>query len=139
MHRRILELKAHSFISAIVRTSTWLRRKVLLGHTNAHVLFIVCVFNHMIIWYWLFSSDENTSQALSIFYSYLPYFFIFSWLQIPYIWTWYQFHLNFRVHHPEHVLSSMETIMALVIEESEDISMELLSPILASVKKDNEV
>lgn len=29
--------------------------------------------------------------------------------------------------------------MALVIEESEDISMELLSPILASVKKDNEV
>jgi hypothetical protein len=33
----------------------------------------------------------------------------------------------------------METIMALVIEESEDISLELLTPILASVKKDNEV
>lgn len=29
--------------------------------------------------------------------------------------------------------------MTLVIEESEDISTELLSPILASVKKDNEV
>lgn len=29
--------------------------------------------------------------------------------------------------------------MALVIEESEDISLELLTPILASVKKDDEV
>ncbi|PKI53232.1 hypothetical protein CRG98_026364 [Punica granatum] len=32
----------------------------------------------------------------------------------------------------------METVMTLVIEESEDISTELLSPILATVKKDNE-
>ncbi|TKY58087.1 Sister chromatid cohesion protein PDS5-like B-B [Spatholobus suberectus] len=41
-------------------------------------------------------------------------------------------------HHPESVFSSMETIMILVLEESEDISLDLLSPILASVKKDNE-
>ncbi|KAF7817297.1 Sister chromatid cohesion protein PDS5 like B-B [Senna tora] len=43
-----------------------------------------------------------------------------------------------REHHPENVVSSMETIMTLVVEESEDIPLELLSPILASVKKDNE-
>lgn len=43
-----------------------------------------------------------------------------------------------REHHPENVFTSMETIMTLVIEESEDISPELLSPVLASVKKDNE-
>ena len=29
--------------------------------------------------------------------------------------------------------------MTLVLEESEDISMELISPILASVKRDNQV
>ncbi|GLT72796.1 hypothetical protein SLA2020_447000 [Shorea laevis] len=43
-----------------------------------------------------------------------------------------------RDYHPENVFSSMATIMTLVIEESEDISIELLTPILASVKKDNE-
>ncbi|XP_061365246.1 sister chromatid cohesion protein PDS5 homolog C-like [Gastrolobium bilobum] len=42
-----------------------------------------------------------------------------------------------REHHPENVFSSMETIMTLVLEESEDISLDLLSPLLASVKKDN--
>ncbi|XAR69997.1 hypothetical protein NMG60_11001803 [Bertholletia excelsa] len=42
-----------------------------------------------------------------------------------------------RDYHPENVLSSMETIMTLVLEESEDISIELISPILASVKVDN--
>ncbi|KAK6912515.1 hypothetical protein RJ641_022116, partial [Dillenia turbinata] len=42
-----------------------------------------------------------------------------------------------RDHHPENVFSSMETIMSLVLEESEDITLELLSPILASVRKDN--
>ncbi|XP_041016890.1 nucleolar and coiled-body phosphoprotein 1 isoform X2 [Juglans microcarpa x Juglans regia] len=41
-------------------------------------------------------------------------------------------------HHPDNVFSSMETIMTLVLEESEDIAPELLTPILASVKKDNE-
>ncbi|XP_058221930.1 sister chromatid cohesion protein PDS5 homolog C-like isoform X2 [Rhododendron vialii] len=43
-----------------------------------------------------------------------------------------------RDYHPEIVFSSMETIMTLVLEESEDISFELISPILASVKKDNQ-
>ncbi|XVF89391.1 hypothetical protein PTKIN_Ptkin19aG0126500 [Pterospermum kingtungense] len=42
-----------------------------------------------------------------------------------------------RDHHAEAVFTSMVTIMTLVLEESEDISVELLSPILASVKKDN--
>lgn len=43
-----------------------------------------------------------------------------------------------RDHHPENVFSSMEMIMTLVIEESEDISQELLSPLLAALRKDNE-
>lgn len=46
---------------------------------------------------------------------------------------------NIREKLSESVLSSIEIIMTLVIEESEDISLDLLSPILASVKKDNEV
>lgn len=49
------------------------------------------------------------------------------------------FCLIVRDYHPENVISSMETIMILVLEESEDISLDLLIPILASVKKDNEV
>ncbi|CAJ1973647.1 unnamed protein product [Sphenostylis stenocarpa] len=43
-----------------------------------------------------------------------------------------------REHHPENVFSSMETIMTLVVEESEDISLDLLSTLLARVKKDDE-
>ncbi|XWS26166.1 hypothetical protein CRYUN_Cryun26dG0007600 [Craigia yunnanensis] len=42
-----------------------------------------------------------------------------------------------RDYHAEAVFISMVTIMTLVLEESEDISVELLSPILASVKRDN--
>ncbi|XP_042504521.1 dentin sialophosphoprotein-like [Macadamia integrifolia] len=42
-----------------------------------------------------------------------------------------------RDDHPENVFSAMETIMTLVLEESEDISVELLSPLLDSVKKEN--
>jgi len=33
----------------------------------------------------------------------------------------------------------METIMTLVVEESEDISLDLLSTLLTRVKKDDEV
>ncbi|XP_054797872.1 sister chromatid cohesion protein PDS5 homolog C-like [Prosopis cineraria] len=44
-----------------------------------------------------------------------------------------------REQHPESVFSSMEIIMTLVIEESEDISLDLFAPILASVKKDEGV
>ncbi|XP_043700226.1 muscle M-line assembly protein unc-89-like [Telopea speciosissima] len=43
-----------------------------------------------------------------------------------------------RDDHPENVFSAMETIMTLVLEESEDISLELLSPLLNSVKKENQ-
>uniref|UniRef100_A0A2P2LRE7 Uncharacterized protein n=1 Tax=Rhizophora mucronata TaxID=61149 RepID=A0A2P2LRE7_RHIMU len=51
----------------------------------------------------------------------------------------FQHFLNsIRDYHPENVFSSMETIMILVLEESEDISPELLSPLLDSVKKGNE-
>ena len=51
----------------------------------------------------------------------------------------FSFILFFRDHHPEDVFSSMETIMSLVLEESEDISVELLSLLLANVKKGDEV
>ncbi|XP_010526241.1 PREDICTED: muscle M-line assembly protein unc-89 [Tarenaya hassleriana] len=44
-----------------------------------------------------------------------------------------------RDNHPDNVFSSMETIMTLVLEESEEISPELLSPILEYVRKDNQV
>ncbi|XP_022731812.1 biorientation of chromosomes in cell division protein 1-like 1 isoform X2 [Durio zibethinus] len=43
-----------------------------------------------------------------------------------------------RDYHAEAVFTSMVTIMTLVLEESEDISAELLFPILSSVKRDNE-
>ncbi|XP_042511174.1 muscle M-line assembly protein unc-89-like [Macadamia integrifolia] len=43
-----------------------------------------------------------------------------------------------RDAHPENVFSAMETIMTLVLEESEDISSELLSSLLSSVKKENQ-
>ncbi|XP_071727463.1 sister chromatid cohesion protein PDS5 homolog C-like [Rutidosis leptorrhynchoides] len=42
-----------------------------------------------------------------------------------------------RDYHLESIYSSMENIMVLVLEESEEISVELLKPLLASVKKDN--
>ncbi|XP_077238085.1 uncharacterized protein LOC143879538 isoform X2 [Tasmannia lanceolata] len=44
-----------------------------------------------------------------------------------------------RESHPGNVVSSMETIMTLVLEESEEISSELLSCLLGSVKKENQV
>ncbi|KAJ8560255.1 hypothetical protein K7X08_004313 [Anisodus acutangulus] len=43
-----------------------------------------------------------------------------------------------REDHSENIFSSMATIMTLVLEESEEVSLELLAPLLASVKKDNE-
>uniref|UniRef100_A0A2P2LRE1 Uncharacterized protein n=1 Tax=Rhizophora mucronata TaxID=61149 RepID=A0A2P2LRE1_RHIMU len=43
-----------------------------------------------------------------------------------------------RDYHPENVFTSMETIMILVLDESEDITPELLSPLLDSVKRGNE-
>lgn len=41
--------------------------------------------------------------------------------------------------HPQPVLHSMETIMITVIDESEEVSMDLLEILLAAVKKENQV
>ncbi|GAV72361.1 hypothetical protein CFOL_v3_15849 [Cephalotus follicularis] len=43
-----------------------------------------------------------------------------------------------RSNHSHAVFSAMETIMSLVLDESEDISWDLLRPLLASVKKENQ-
>ena len=43
-----------------------------------------------------------------------------------------------RSNYPPAVLSTMETIMNLVIDESEDISLDLLSSLFASVRKENQ-
>ncbi|KAK1385689.1 hypothetical protein POM88_023424 [Heracleum sosnowskyi] len=45
---------------------------------------------------------------------------------------------SIREEHPENISASMETIMTLVLEESEDVPLELLTPILASLKRNNE-
>ncbi|KAL0323652.1 UNVERIFIED_CONTAM: Sister chromatid cohesion protein PDS5 [Sesamum calycinum] len=45
---------------------------------------------------------------------------------------------SIRVYHAEVIFASMETIMTLVLEESEDISPDLLNPILATLKRNNE-
>lgn len=43
-----------------------------------------------------------------------------------------------RSNHPRAVFSSMVTIMTMVLDESEDISLSLLSPLLDSVRKENQ-
>uniref|UniRef100_A0A2N9IPL3 Uncharacterized protein n=1 Tax=Fagus sylvatica TaxID=28930 RepID=A0A2N9IPL3_FAGSY len=43
-----------------------------------------------------------------------------------------------RSNHSPIVFSAMETIMTMVIDESDDISLALLSPLLASVQQENE-
>ena len=43
-----------------------------------------------------------------------------------------------RSNHPLVVLSTMETIMTLVIDESEDISLDLLSSLFASIKRESQ-
>ncbi|KAK2398951.1 nucleolar protein dao-5 [Trifolium repens] len=50
-----------------------------------------------------------------------------------------KFFKTIREHHQENVFSSMKTIMVHVIEESDNISLDLLSPILDSLNKKNEV
>ena len=42
-------------------------------------------------------------------------------------------------NHPHDVFSAMETIMTMVIDESDDISLDLLSPLLAHVREENEI
>lgn len=48
------------------------------------------------------------------------------------------FFKSIRSEHPENVFTSMETIMTLVLEESEDISVDLLSSILDVLKTENQ-
>lgn len=57
------------------------------------------------------------------------------------LWAWYSPDpfVTFRENHPENVLSAIELIVYVVIDESDNISLDLLSLIIASVKKDNEV
>lgn len=43
-----------------------------------------------------------------------------------------------RPDHPVVVFTSMEAIMTLVIEESDEINMELLQPLLDSLRKKNQ-
>lgn len=49
------------------------------------------------------------------------------------------FFFSFRDHHPIKVSLDMENIMSLVLQESDDIPPEFLSPILHYVRKDAEV
>ena len=42
-----------------------------------------------------------------------------------------------RSNHPLAVFSAMETIMTLIIDENEEISLDLLSSLFASVRKEN--
>lgn len=44
-----------------------------------------------------------------------------------------------RADHPDIVFTSMEIIMVLLIEESDEINMELLQPLLDSLRKENQV
>ncbi|GAB2286570.1 hypothetical protein Dimus_020967 [Dionaea muscipula] len=46
---------------------------------------------------------------------------------------------SIRDNHPENVFSSMETIMTLVLEESEEISPELITSILSCLERDKDV
>ena len=43
-----------------------------------------------------------------------------------------------RSNHPPAIISAMETIMSLVINESENISLDLLSSLFAIVRKVNQ-
>ncbi|KAF1865829.1 hypothetical protein Lal_00021830 [Lupinus albus] len=45
---------------------------------------------------------------------------------------------NIRSNHLRHVIDCMETIMTLVLDESEEISSDLLRPLLDSVRKENQ-
>lgn len=50
-----------------------------------------------------------------------------------------QFLLKIRTNHPPTVLSAMETIMTLIIEESDEIAPELLSLLISHVKIEKKV
>ncbi|KAG9153625.1 hypothetical protein Leryth_008550 [Lithospermum erythrorhizon] len=48
------------------------------------------------------------------------------------------FFRTIRDYHPSSIYTSMETIMNLVLEESEEVSTDLLTTLLSSVKRENE-
>jgi hypothetical protein len=48
------------------------------------------------------------------------------------------FFKTISANHPHDVFLAMETIMTMVIDESDNISLDLLTPLLASVRKENE-
>ncbi|CAH9086168.1 unnamed protein product [Cuscuta europaea] len=55
------------------------------------------------------------------------------------IYRMFQYFLKtIREYHPNNIFSSMKSIMTVVLEESEDISMDLVTYLLASVKNENE-
>ena len=49
------------------------------------------------------------------------------------------FSLILRSDHPTAIFSAMDKTMTLVIDESEDVSWDLLSTLLSSVRKENQV
>ncbi|XP_076898420.1 sister chromatid cohesion protein PDS5 homolog D-like [Bidens hawaiensis] len=50
-----------------------------------------------------------------------------------------QFLSKIRIGHPRAVFSDIETIMTLIIEESDEISIELLSLLISHAKKENQI
>lgn len=65
------------------------------------------------------------------------YFWSFKFYFLPLILIYFLQIL--RSNHPTAVFSAMEAIMTNVLDESEEISLDLLRPILASVRKENQV
>lgn len=50
-----------------------------------------------------------------------------------------EFCFTFRDEHPENVFTSMQTIMEVLLEESEDVPENLLLSLLSVLGRDNEV
>lgn len=44
-----------------------------------------------------------------------------------------------RTNHPQSVFSDMESIMTMVLEESDEIASQLLSLLISHVRKENQV
>jgi hypothetical protein len=49
------------------------------------------------------------------------------------------FFKTISANHPHDVFSAMETIMTMVIDESDDISLDLLNSLFARVRKENKI
>lgn len=64
---------------------------------------------------------------------YLPMFIFVSNRQVM------DSYIHPRSNHPHAVFLAMETVMTLIIDESEDVSVDLLTPLLASITKESQV